>query len=114
MTVIKRTAFAYGGQISVEEAKQIALNYAGVNPGDAIFTKAYQDYEDGRLVYEIGFCADNTRYEMNVDAYTGMVTDFDNAYFGGYSRPACGPCRDGDWDDWDDPWDDWDDMFDWD
>ena len=83
VVVLSVSAFA-AGPLSLDQAKQVALNYAGVNPADAVFTKAYQGYDDGRAVYEIGFYAGNTEYDMDVDVNTGMVTDFDMDYFGGY------------------------------
>ena len=41
--------------ITVDEAKQIALNHAGVSAAEATFLEAKQDYDDGRLQYEIEF-----------------------------------------------------------
>ena len=41
------------GSITVEEAKTIALNHAGLTADAVTFVKAKQDYDDGRLVYEI-------------------------------------------------------------
>ena len=72
----------------------------------ANFTKAYLDWDNGRLVYEIEFYVGTVEYDMDVDAITGMVTDFsreNHGGFGGFDH------------DWDDPYDnDWDDWFDWD
>ena len=41
--------------ISLEKAKEIALDHAGVKATDATFVKAKSDYEDGRAVFEIEF-----------------------------------------------------------
>lgn len=38
--------------ISVDKAKEIALNHAGVKAADAIFVKAGLDWDDGRTEYE--------------------------------------------------------------
>ena len=75
------------GNITLEDAKRLALEKAGivvtpVDPADpaaqaAVFTKAYPDTEDGRAVYEIEFYVDATEYEMEVDAATGEITDFE-------------------------------------
>ena len=118
MLALGATAFAAGDKISLDEAKQIALDYAGVKAAEASFTKANRDWDDGREVYEIEFYAGNTEYEMDVDACTGRVTDFSMEYcrgFGSYgSRPSFGGAYYYD-DDWDDRYDfDDDDWFDWD
>jgi len=64
-------------EVSLDQAKQIALERAGVAAEDAVFTKAHKDYDDGRQEYEIEFYVGATEYEMDVDAATGRVTDFD-------------------------------------
>lgn len=119
-------AFAMNGPLTAEQAKQVALNYAGISAADAVFTKAYQSWDDGRAVYEFEFHAGNTEYDMDVDVNTGMVTDFSTEYFyGGYGvQPQYGgyavqqaPAGSGYYydDDWDDMFDfDFDDWFDWD
>ncbi len=97
VVVLSVSAFA-AGSLSLDQAKQAALNYAGVNPAEAVFTKAYQGWDDGRAVYEIAFYAGNTEYDMDVDVNTGRVTDFDMDYFGGYGN---GFYCDDDFFDWD-------------
>ena len=82
------TAFAAQGPLTVEQAKQVALDYAGLKAADATFTKAHGDYDDGRQVYEIEFYANNTEYDMDVDVNTGRVTDFSTEYHGVYNQPA--------------------------
>lgn len=65
--------------ISMEEAKSIALKRAGLSAGDVVFTKAKQDYEDGRLVYEIEFYKKDysAEYELDIDAYSGAVLKYE-------------------------------------
>ena len=63
--------------ITLDQAKEIALTKAGVAKEDAIFTKAYLDLDDGRLEYEIEFYANANEYEMDVDANTGDVRDYE-------------------------------------
>ena len=58
-------------EISVEEAKQIALSHAGV--GSANFTKVQLDTEDGIRVYEIEFKVGNVEYDYDIDASTGAI-----------------------------------------
>ena len=82
------TAFAAKGPLTVEEAKQVALDYAGVKAADANFTKAHRDFDNGREVYEIEFYAFNTEYDMDVDVLTGKVTDFSKEYHAVYNPPV--------------------------
>ena len=81
-------AFAAQGPLTVEQAKKVALDYAGVKAADATFTKAHRDYDNGRQVYEIEFYANNTEYDMDVDVNTGAVTDFSTEYHGMYNPPV--------------------------
>lgn len=100
--ILSVSAFAVGQQgqkLTVDEAKKIALDYAKVTEEQAPrFTKMHLDWDDGRLVYEIEFYVGTTEYDMDVNAYTGMVTDFSCEPHFGF----------GDYDD------DWNDWFDWD
>ena len=85
------SAFAARGPLTLEEAKQVALDYAGVRASEATFTKAYRDWDDGREVYELEFYANDTEYDVDVDVNTGRVTDFSREYHGGYNmRPSNG------------------------
>ena len=108
MLALGTTAFADNSPLTVEQAKQAALNFAGVNASNAAFTKAYKGYDDGREVYEIEFYANNTEYDMDVDVFTGRITDFSTEYHGVQAVGGYGFWDDDmyDWDhDWDDPWD---------
>ena len=69
------------GEITLEQAKQAALERAGVTADAATFVKAHPDYDDGRPTYEIKFFTDDTEYEIEVDARTGRITEFDTEYF---------------------------------
>lgn len=66
------------GSITLEQAKTIALNDAGLTQAD--FKKARQDYDDGRNVYEIEFVADSREYEYKIDSSTGRILDIDIDY----------------------------------
>ena len=118
MLALGTTAFADNAPLTVEQAKQAALNFAGVNASEATFTKAYKGYDDGREVYEIEFYANNTEYDMDVDVYTGRITDFSTEYHGMQAARGYGFWDDDMYDhDWDDRYDwdrDWDDRYDWD
>ena len=121
---LSAAAFADNGPVSLEQAKQIALERAGVKASEASFTKAYKDWDDGRAVYEIEFYVGNTEYDMDVDVNTGRVTDFSmethGGYFGTDPNGFYGQGNQGfyGWDDdFDDRygWDrDYDDFYDWD
>ena len=118
MLALGTTAFADNAPLSLEQAKQAALDYAGVKASEATFTKAYKGYDDGREVYEIEFYANNTEYDMDVDVYTGRITDFSTEYHSMQAARGYGFWDDDMYDhDWDDRYDwdhDWDDMYDWD
>lgn len=65
------------GYISVEAAKQKALDNAGVKAKDAVFLKAYYDYDDLVPHYEIKFHANGYEYEYEVKAADGAILDKD-------------------------------------
>jgi uncharacterized protein YxeA len=77
------SAFA-ANNYSLDQAKSIALNYVGVHPSEATFTKAHIDYEYGYTVYEFEFYAFGTEYEVDVDANTGNVLKCSTDYFDDY------------------------------
>lgn len=62
-----------GNGIGVEEAKEIALQNAGLESSEVVFTKEKQD-RDGRSVeYGIEFVTDTTKYEYEIKADDGTV-----------------------------------------
>ena len=67
--------------ISLEKAKEIALDHAGVKATDATFVKAKSDYEDGRAVFEIEFVVSsgNTikEYDYEIAASDGSIISYD-------------------------------------
>ena len=69
------------GEITVEEAKTIALNHAGLTADAVTFVKAKQDYDDGRLVYEIEFVTTSgngyLEYDYEIEAATGSILSYD-------------------------------------
>jgi len=72
-----QSASAASSAVSLEEAKQIALADAGVSSADAVFSKAKEDRDDGRRVYELKFFAGRYSYEYEIDAATGAVLEAD-------------------------------------
>ena len=69
------------GSITVEEAKTIALSHAGLTADAVTFVKAKQDYDDGRLVYEIEFVTTSgngyLEYDYEIEAATGSILSYD-------------------------------------
>ena len=69
-------------EIGVDQAKNIALSGAGVSADKAVFSKAYQDWEDGVLVYEIEFIVPGVgEYEYEINALTGEVRSSDVEHY---------------------------------
>ena len=65
------------GYISVEAAKQKALDDAGVKAEDAVFLKAYYDSDDMVPHYDVKFEANGYEYEYEVKASDGSVLEKD-------------------------------------
>ena len=69
---------ASGDYISVDRAKQIALNNAGVKESNAVFLRANLDWDDGRQVYDVEFYTKDYReYDYEIDAATGEILSYD-------------------------------------
>ena len=85
---------ASGDYISVDRAKQIALNDAGVKESNAVFLRANLDWDDGRMQYEVEFYSGSTEYDYDIDAVTGAILSSDRdmedfqIWNGGTSRPS--------------------------
>jgi len=73
------TAGQNGGspQITLEEAKAIALSKTNVNENDVSFTKTELEDDDGRSVYQIDFIVNDLEYEVKIDANDGTLLGFD-------------------------------------
>lgn len=115
MMTLSITSLAAGKALTIDEAKQKALEYLGINANEVTCTKAYMDWEDGRKVYELEFFCNGKEYEMDMDVMTGSITRLSKEFHGNYNLYLNGE-YDGDFDhdyDHDDLFD-WDDMFDWD
>ncbi len=66
--------------ISVDEAKAIALEKAGVSASDVTFKKAKLDKEDGVMVYEVEFYQGQMEYECTISASTGAIIEFESEW----------------------------------
>ena len=88
------TTASTGNYITVERAKQIALNDAGVAEANAVFLRANLDWDDGRMQYEVEFYSGNTEYDYDIDAVTGAILSSDRElenfqiWNNGASRPS--------------------------
>ena len=67
---------ASGTAITAEEAKQIALEHAGVNEADIRALELETDRDDGRTVYEFSWKVGWTEYDYDIDAATGEILSF--------------------------------------
>ena len=68
------------GYIGETRAKQIALNKAGVSSSKAEFIKVKLDYDDGVRVYDVKFYEGDYEYEVEINARTGVVYDYDKDF----------------------------------
>ena len=60
-------------EISLDKAKEIALNDAGVSASNATFTEARLDYDDGIQVYEIDFYTSTQKFDYEINASSGSI-----------------------------------------
>ena len=63
--------------ITLEEAKNIALNHANLTADKVQFLRTEQDYDDGILNYEIDFNYDIYEYDYKINANTGEIISYD-------------------------------------
>ena len=66
-----------GSYIGVEKAKSIALANAGLSASQVTFVKAQQDWDDGRMEYEIEFYYGGMKYEYTILATNGTILDME-------------------------------------
>jgi len=67
-------------KITLEEAKNIALNHISIKaPSEVTFKEQKTVYDDGIYIYEIEFIknSDRTEHEFKIDAATGKILDYD-------------------------------------
>ena len=69
------TSSSSSGYISVERAKEIALQHAGLSSSGVNFDKAEFDHDDGRAEYEIEFHHNFREYEYTIDAASGTILE---------------------------------------
>lgn len=59
-------------------AKAAALNHAGVSESQTTQLKVEQDWDDGRLEYEVEFKANGMEYEYTIDGTTGAILEYES------------------------------------
>lgn len=82
-----------GGDIGVEGAKTFALAHAGVSAQDAAGMKVEQEWENGRMEYEVEFWSGSVEYDYTIDGSTGGVLEYDQENHGGPATPAAPPAQ---------------------
>lgn len=66
------------GQVTLEEAKEIALNHAGLSADGVTFIKGKLERDDGREKYDIEFyISDFKEYDYEIDPQTGEILSYD-------------------------------------
>ena len=67
------------GRITEDRAKEIAFERAGVNAADASRVSVEYDYDDDRGLWEysVEFYVGATEYDVEIDAVSGVVLEFD-------------------------------------
>ena len=64
-------------KISLEKAKEIALKKAGLSAKDVTFTESQYEIDDGYELYQIDFISGDMEYEIEIDANTGNILEYD-------------------------------------
>lgn len=67
-------------EITLERAKEIALEKAGLSASEVFFTEARLERDDGRRQYDIEFWKDNVSYSAEIRAADGVVLSWDVDY----------------------------------
>ena len=68
-------AFAEGGPVDRDGARDVALADARLREKDVSKLRIEHDRDDGREVYEVEFRADGIRYEFVVEAESGRILE---------------------------------------
>lgn len=74
-TSVSLTSFA--SDITLDRAKEIALEHAGLTESQVTFVKNKKEIDDGKAQYEIEFVSGSTEYDYDIDASTGKIISFD-------------------------------------
>ncbi|MBR5578650.1 MAG: PepSY domain-containing protein [Lachnospiraceae bacterium] len=67
----------FEGYIGETRALEIALAHAGIDNSSLLFSKSSLEKEDGYVIYDVEFYADNKEYDYEIDAVSGNILVFD-------------------------------------
>lgn len=79
---------AANASISEADAQQTAFDHAGVTETDVSWLKVKLEKEDGRMIYDVEFYADELEYDYEIDATTGTILHFDYEWDDGSRRQS--------------------------
>lgn len=65
------------GEITVEEAKEIALKHANLKSDEVTFGRVEIDSDNGVKKYEVEFYHNNKEYDYEIDANTGNILSYE-------------------------------------
>ena len=65
------------GELTQEQARQIALYYLGITPEDAQRLRIRYEMDDGIPWYDVEFYQGDWEYEFEIHAETGKILSFD-------------------------------------
>ena len=68
------------GEITAEQALDIALKQAELTLDDVHVIKTKLDYDDGMRIYEIEFLHGRIEYECDINASNGQIVEWDRDY----------------------------------
>lgn len=63
--------------IGPDQARDSALTHAGISEGQVSGLQVQQDWDDGRLEYEVEFRSGGMEYEYTIDGSTGQILEYD-------------------------------------
>lgn len=64
-------------RIGPDQARDAALTHAGISEGQVSGLQVQQDWDDGRLEYEVEFRSGGMEYEYTIDGSTGQILEYD-------------------------------------
>lgn len=79
-TLSSSSSSSGSGYIGETKAKSIAFDRAKVSASNAQSVRVKLDYDDGVRIYDVEFYAGDYEYEVEINARTGAVCDYDKDY----------------------------------
>lgn len=79
-------------EITLEDAKAVALSDAGLTADQVVFTEERMDMDDGISRYELDFHTDTAKYEYEINAADGVIySKSKETYTAAATQPATQP-----------------------